>query len=192
MQAFKRLTKEDKSLVALMKSNATTEARQMGAKGPMDSLTFDAFNKWVKNHAGAAKELFTEQELSTLRAIQKDLKTAASANSLGQAQGSNTAQNIFSMGALGNSRAQAVANNIPLGVGKYVTGPLFGMAKENAMTNRNAILSQLLEDPAVMADALKMYSQRQPPSNALVELLRSPQGQQLLLKGAPVASTSGQ
>lgn len=192
MQAFKRLTKEDKSLVALMKSNATTEARQMGAKGPMDSLTFDAFNKWMKNHAGAAKELFTEQELSTLRAIQKDLKTAASANSLGQAQGSNTAQNIFSMGALGNSRAQAVANNIPLGVGKYVTGPLFGMAKENAMTNRNAILSQLLEDPAVMADALKMYSQRQPPSNALVELLRSPQGQQLLLKGAPVASTSGQ
>lgn len=188
MQAFKRLTKEDQALVAMMKSNATTEALQMGAKGPNGALTFDAFNKWMKNHAGAAKELFTDQEMATLKAIQDQTRATAAASVLGRAEGSPSAQNLFSMGALGSNKLAAVANGVP--VVKHVAGPALAFIKANVENNRNAILSRLLSEPETMAEALRQYSQRAAPSNALTKLLSDPRAQQALARSAPVAATS--
>ena len=187
MQAFKRLTKEDQGLVRLMKSNATTEALQSSAKGPQGAMTFDAFNKWMKTHAGAAKELFSDQELATLKAIGDELRTATKAENLGRATGSNTAQNIMSGGILGNPRAQAIAQSLPMGVGNFVTGPLFNYARTSGETARNAALAQLLADPELMGQQLRMYSQGRAPS-ALIETLKNPQLQQMLQRSAPVIS----
>lgn len=187
MQAFKRLTKEDQGLVRLMKSNATTEALQSSAKGPQGAMTFDAFNKWMKNHSGAAKELFSEQELATLKAIGDELRGAVSAENLGRATGSNTAQNIMSNGILDNPRAQAIVQSLPMGVGKFVTGPLFNYARASGEAARNNALARLLADPELMGQQLRMYSQGRAPS-ALIEALKNPQLQQLGVRAAPVIS----
>ena len=187
MRAFKRLTKEDQSLVKLMKSNATTEALQSSAKGPQGAMTFDAFNKWMKNHSGAAKELFSDQELATLKAIGDELRGATKAENLGRATGSNTAQNIMSNGILDNPRAQAVAQSMPMGVGKFVTGPLFNYARASGETARNNALAQLLADPELMGQQLRMYSQGRAP-NAVTRLLTNQQLQQFGVRAAPVIS----
>lgn len=187
MQAFKRLTKEDQNLVQLMKSNATTEALQESARGPAGMITYDKFNKWLKNHSGAAKELFTEQELATLKAIQSETKNAAVSDGLGAARGSPTFQNFFSNGALDNRGLGLAANKIP--GGQMVLGAL----KNANEKSRNNALSELLANPESMAKALEDYGVRASKGkNKLVELLQSPEGQQLMYRLAPQMATSRQ
>lgn len=196
MQAFKRLSAGDQNLARLMKSNATTELldQAKGAKGPNNpdgTLTAAAVDKWMRNHAGAAKELFTQPELAVLKAIQNETGAAAAAENLARATGSNTAQNLFSMGALGSNKLAALANNTP-GV-KYVAGPLLDWMKSGVQKNRNEILARLLAEPQEMAQALQLSGLRTEQGRNLADLLRtSPQVQQMLLRGAPVAAISGQ
>jgi hypothetical protein len=183
MRSFKGLVGGDDRLIGLLKQNATTEALQQSAKGPSGALTFAAFDKWMKNHSGAAKELFSPQELATLKAIQNETRIAASAEDLGRATGSNTAQNIFSMGALDNKLLNAGANYGPM---KYLTGPALAYIKKTSAENRNAILSGLLENPEKMAKALDESAKRGSNSKALVGLLASPVAEQALYRAAPV------
>jgi hypothetical protein len=172
LQAFKRLTKDDKDLVSLMKSNATTEALQNAGKGVDGALAYDAFKKWLRTHSGAAKELFTPQELATLRAIEKELETAASANIKGSAQNSHTAQLLQSMseGPLG-STGQAVTNMLP--GGRYWAGPLLSMAKNAGKKSKARDLSALLTDPDLLAKELQSFTARQTPG-AVQGALSSP------------------
>ena len=179
MQAFKRLTADDQNLIKLMKSNATTEALQSSARGPLGEITFDKFNKWMQNHSGAAKELFTPQELATLKAIQDETRNTAAAAGLGAAKGSPTFQNFFSNGALDNKSLNLLAHKIPGG------NLALGALKNASEKTRNNILSELLSNPESMAQALQDYGKRSGQTNKLVELLSQPENQQLMYRLAP-------
>jgi hypothetical protein len=185
MQAFKRLTKEDQALVSLMKSNATTEALNQGAKGPSGALTFDAFNKWMKTHSGAARELFTDSEMATLKAIQGQTRDAAASDALGSAKGSPTFQNFYSNGTLDNPLLNVAANKIPFG--KVALTALKGANEKS----RNEILSKLLADPSEMVKALEASGVRGEAKNKILQLMNTPDGQktlQMLYRAAPATS----
>jgi hypothetical protein len=197
MQAFKRLIAGDEGLTNEMKRNAITEAAQVAAKGakggntPEGTMTANAFGKWLDSHSGAAKELFNPSELATLKAIKNETGNAAAANALGRAEGSPTAQNLFSMGALDNPKLQALANNAPLKI-KYITGPMLSALKSSVSSTRNETLSKLLADPELMAESLKQYGMREAgrTPNKLTQLLQSPEVQQQLYRLAPQAANA--
>lgn len=185
MQAFKKLTAGDQVMAKLMKSNAITEFLDQGAKGargpntPQGTLTPDAVSKWMRNHAGAAKELFSPQELDVLKAIQNETGSAGAANILGRAEGSPTAQNLFHMGALDNNKLKALANKSTL------TGAAFNGLKDILASNRDNTLSELLANPDVMAAALGDYTKRNAAKNKLAAIMASPNAMQNVYRVAP-------
>ena len=195
LQAFKRLTKDDKGLVRLMKSNAMTELLDQAGKGtkgpltPEGTLTAAGVDKWMRNHAGAAKELFTPQELAVLKAVQSETGRAGAAENLGRASGSNTAQNlqsILNLGLLSNPGLQSVANRIPFG--KYTTGPAVAFMRGVGEKSRNDTLARLLADPEEMAKALQLSGGRSAKSNALAKLLADIKPGQAIARTVPVIS----
>ena len=190
IEDFNRLTGSDKTLTGLLKSNATTELldQAKGAKGPLTpdgSLTANGVDKWMRNHAGALENLFSQPEKSTLKAVQNEIGAVGAAENLGRATGSNTAQNLFSAGALDSPALKAAANGIK-GV-RLITGPALEWVKNSSAANRNKLLSALLEDPELMAKTLQASKVRDEAGAKLAELLNSPQAKQLLYRAAPVA-----
>ena len=153
MQAFKRLAGDVPNLMQEMKRFALTEGVSTADSG--GALT-SKFVKWAQSRSGASKELFSESEMATIKAVadavQKSIKTEA----LGRVTGSDTAQKLASMQSLGllDSRAvDVLANRIPV-LGSF-TGPMLSGLRASATQNRNAIMSGLLANPDEMAAALR-------------------------------------
>lgn len=191
IEDFGRLTGGDDRLARLLKSNAMTELldQAKGAKGPLSpdgTLTANGVDKWMRNHSGGVEALFNPGERATLRAIQNETGAAGAADALGMAKGSNTAQNIFSAGALDSKLLNAAANGVK-GL-RLVTGPALEFVKKSSAENRNKLLAALLEDPELIAKTLQASKARDATGNKLAELLRSPQAQQMLYRSAPVIS----
>lgn len=180
VEAFKRLTGNDQNLVSEMKRLATTEASETFSKNAAGEATFDKFNKWLRTHSGAARELFSDSELATLKAINDNLRTTNLAENLGRATGSNTAQNFFSQGILDKPGVNLFASKVPFGQAAL------GMVKGAAEKSNSSTLAQLLANPETMAKALQDYSKRGQKSK-LAELLASPEAQQLMYRMAPIS-----
>jgi hypothetical protein len=180
VEAFKRLTGNDQNLVSEMKRLATTEASETFSKNAAGEATFDKFNKWLRTHSGAARELFSDSELATLKAINDNLRTTNLAENLGRATGSNTAQNFFSQGVLDKPGVNLFASKVPFGQAAL------GMVKGAAEKSNSSTLAQLLASPETMAKALQDYSKRGQKSK-LAELLASPEAQQLMYRMAPIS-----
>jgi hypothetical protein len=78
MQAFKRLAGDVPNLMQEMKRFALTEGVSTADSG--GALT-SKFVKWAQSRSGASKELFSESEMATIKAVadavQKSIKTEA-------------------------------------------------------------------------------------------------------------------
>ena len=186
VKSFRTLTENNPELLRLMKTNATTEALQQSAKGPNQTITYGAFDKWLKSHSGALDQLFSDSELATLRAINKDTRIAASAENLGRATGSNTYQNIFSNGMLDSKLLNATADNVP--VLKYLTGPALNYIKGVSSEKRNAIMSELLANPEYMSKVLNDAVKRSRSLESFNSLLANSKARRVspLLSQTPV------
>lgn len=181
VQAFKRLIGNRDDLAQELKRFATTEAASTGnVQGDLTSK----YLKWLQSRSGAIKELFTAQELATLKEIGKAVEKGIGAENLGRVSGSDTAQKLAAlnnMGLLDNKAVSLLANRVPI-VGQF-TGPMLSGLRETAIQSQNKQLAGLLADPEALAAALRKNT---PGDAGLLRLLR-PAGRGLL-GAAPVIS----
>ena len=179
MQAFKRLIGNRDDLAQELKRFATTEAASTGnVQGDLTSK----YLKWLQSRSGANKELFTAQELATLKEVGKAVEKGIGAENLGRVSGSDTAQKLEALNNLGlldSKVLNVLATKIPL-VGSF-TGPALTGLRETAGRTRNNALSKLLANPDDLAQALKPGT---PQSNKLLEWMNK-QGA-LASKAVPV------
>lgn len=181
VQAFKRLIGNRDDLAQELKRFAITEAASTGnVQGDLTSK----YLKWLQSRSGANKELFTAQELATLKEVGKAVEKGIGAENLGRVSGSDTAQKLASlnnMGLLDNKAVSLLANRIPI-VGQF-TGPMLSGLRETAIQRQNKQLAGLLADPDALAAALRKST---PGDAGLLRLMR-PAGRGLL-QVAPVIS----
>ena len=153
MQSFKRLIGNRTDLAQEMKRYALTEGVQtQNAQGDLTSKFID----WMESRSGANAELFTKQELATLKEVGKAVERQIRAESLGRVSGSDTAQKLASLNSLGALDSKAVdffANRIPV-VGQF-TGPMLTGLRQNAAAQRNQIIGGLLADPSEFVSVLR-------------------------------------
>ena len=153
MQAFKRLIGNREDLAQEMKRFATTEGYGTGnAAGDLTTK----FRAWLRSRSGANAELFTEQELATLKEVGKAVERSMKAENLGRVSGSDTAQKLASLqsnGMLDSRMVDVLANRIPI-VGSF-TGPMLSGLRSTATQTRNTAMSGLLSDPAALEAALR-------------------------------------
>jgi hypothetical protein len=181
--AFNRLVGNNDrgALVPEMKSYGLTEG--LATANQAGDLT-GKFGKWADSRSGAIGGLFDEGERATIGEVRKAVDRGVSAENLGRATGSNTAQNLASMQSLGMLDSRAVdvlANRIPLV--KVFSGPLLQKLRETARVTQNNTLAALLASPDEFAKALR--AGQVPQDHRLVDALEAVQP--LLLRGAPLA-----
>lgn len=160
MQAFKRLIGNREDLAAEMKRYAMTEGvSTSNAQGDLTSKFID----WMESRSGANAELFTKQELATIKEVGKAVDRQIKAESLGRVSGSDTAQKLASLndyGMLDGRLTDLLANRIPY-IGQF-TGPMLSGLRQNAATQRNLLLGGLLNNPDEFAAALRYGSKAAP------------------------------
>ena len=181
VKAFKRLIGNRADLADELKRYAVTEAASTSnASGDLTSK----YIKWMESRSGAARELFTDGEMATLREVGKAVEKSLGAENLGRVTGSDTAQKLAAlnnMGLLDNKAVNILATRIPF-VGQF-TGPMLSGLRETAIQKQNKQLAGLLADPDALAAALRKAT---PGDSDLLRLLR-PAGRGLL-QTAPVIS----
>ncbi len=153
MQAFKRLAGDVPNLMQEMKRFAITEgANTSNASGELTQKFID----WAKSRSGASRELFSPNELATVREVGKAVERAIKTEGLGRVTGSDTAQKLASLQSLGlldNRVVDVLANRIPV-VGSF-TGPALSSLRNAAAQKRNTLMAGLLANPEEMAAALR-------------------------------------
>lgn len=164
MQAFKKLIGNREDLANELKRFATTEAASTGnVQGDLTSK----YLKWLQSRSGASRELFTPNELATLKEVGKAVEKSLGAENLGRVSGSDTAQKLEALNNLGlldSKVLDLLATRIPI-VGSF-TGPALTGLRETAGRTRNNALSKLLANPDDLVQALKPGT---PQSNKLLE-----------------------
>ena len=179
--AFKRLIGDRADLADELKRYAVTEAASTSnASGDLTSK----YIKWMESRSGAARELFSDSEMATLREVGNAVEKSLKAENLGRVSGSDTAQKLAAlnnMGLLDNKAVSLLANRIPI-VGQF-TGPMLSGLRETAIQRQNKQLAGLLADPDALAAALRKST---PGDAGLLRLMR-PAGRGLL-QVAPVIS----
>jgi hypothetical protein len=164
MQAFKRLIGNREDLANELKRFATTEAASTGnVQGDLTSK----YLKWLQSRSGASRELFTPNELATLKEVGKAVEKSIGAENLGRVSGSDTAQKLEALNNLGLLDSKVInilATKIPI-VGSF-TGPALAGLRETAGQTRNNALSKLLANPDDLVKALQPGT---PQSNKLLE-----------------------
>lgn len=179
--AFKRLIGDRADLADELKRYAVTEAASTSnASGDLTSK----YLKWMESRSGAARELFSDSEMATLREVGNAVEKSLKAENLGRVSGSDTAQKLAAlnnMGLLDNKAVSLLANRIPI-VGQF-TGPMLSGLRETAIQRQNKQLAGLLADPDALAAALRKST---PGDAGLLRLMR-PAGRGLL-QVAPVIS----
>lgn len=179
--AFKRLIGDRADLAEELKRYAVTEAASTGnVAGDLTSK----YLKWMESRSGAARELFSDSEMATLREVGNAVEKSLKAENLGRVSGSDTAQKLAAlnnMGLLDNKAVSLLANRIPI-VGQF-TGPMLSGLRETAIQRQNKQLAGLLADPDALAAALRKST---PGDAGLLRLMR-PAGRGLL-QVAPVIS----
>lgn len=179
--AFKRLIGNRADLADELKRYAVTEAASTSnASGDLTSK----YIKWLESRSGAARELFSDSEMATLREVGNAVEKSLKAENLGRVSGSDTAQKLAAlnnMGLLDNKAVSLLANRIPI-VGQF-TGPMLSGLRETAIQRQNKQLAGLLADPDALAAALRKST---PGDAGLLRLMR-PAGRGLL-QVAPVIS----
>ena len=179
--AFKRLIGDRADLAEELKRYAVTEAASTGnVAGDLTSK----YLKWMESRSGAARELFSDSEMATLREVGNAVEKSLKAENLGRVSGSDTAQKLAAlnnMGLLDNKAVSLLANRIPI-VGQF-TGPMLSGLRDTAIQSQNKQLAGLLADPEALAAALRKNT---PGDAGLLRLLR-PAGRGLL-GAAPVIS----
>lgn len=177
--AFKRLIGNRADLADELKRYAVTEAASTSnASGDLTSK----YIKWLESRSGAARELFSDSEMATLREVGNAVEKSLKAENLGRVSGSDTAQKLAAlnnMGLLDNKAVSLLANRIPI-VGQF-TGPMLSGLRDTAIKKQNQQLAGLLADPDALAAALRKST---PGDAGLLRLMR-PAGRGLL-KAAPV------
>jgi hypothetical protein len=181
LKAFKRLIGNRADLADELKRYAVTEAASTSnASGDLTSK----YIKWMEARSGAARELFSDSEMATLREVGNAVEKSLKAENLGRVSGSDTAQKLAAlnnMGLLDNKAVSLLANRIPI-VGQF-TGPMLSGLRETAIQRQNKQLAGLLADPDALAAALRKST---PGDAGLLRLMR-PAGRGLL-QVAPVIS----
>lgn len=181
VKAFKRLIGNRADLADELKRYAVTEAASTSnASGDLTSK----YIKWMEARSGAARELFSDSEMATLREVGNAVEKSLKAENLGRVSGSDTAQKLAAlnnMGLLDNKAVSLLANRIPI-VGQF-TGPMLSGLRETAIQRQNKQLAGLLADPDALAAALRKST---PGDAGLLRLMR-PAGRGLL-QVAPVIS----
>ena len=181
VKAFKRLIGNRADLADELKRYAVTEAASTSnASGDLTSK----YIKWMEARSGAARELFSDSEMATLREVGNAVEKSLKAENLGRVSGSDTAQKLAAlnnMGLLDNKAVSLLANRVPI-VGQF-TGPMLSGLRETAIQSQNKQLAGLLADPEALAAALRKNT---PGDAGLLRLLR-PAGRGLL-GAAPVIS----
>jgi hypothetical protein len=183
IQGFKRVASPDTT--SLLKNYAVTDLASQTDR--LGNLTNAKYQNWTNARSGAVKGLFDEPERATLRGVGQDLARADSAQALGMAMGSNTAQNVQSalgLGLLDSPAVALLASRIP-GV-KHFTGPMLESLRETAKRGKVQQLSGLLSDPVALDRAIAeslSYSMRRPGLLADDPLVP------LLLRQAPLLTT---
>lgn len=181
VKAFKRLIGNRADLADELKRYAVTEAASTSnASGDLTSK----YIKWMEARSGAARELFSDSEMATLREVGNAVEKSLKAENLGRVSGSDTAQKLAAlnnMGLLDNKAVSLLANRIPI-VGQF-TGPMLSGLRETAIQRQNKQLAGLLADPDALAAALRKST---PGDAGLLRLMR-PVGRGLL-QVAPVIS----
>jgi hypothetical protein len=181
-QAFRRLVADDPQLMGDLRRYAVTDAaNQVDQFG---NLTNAKFNRWLAARSGATGEIFSEPQRAILKAIADDLRRAGSAESLGRAGGSDTAQKAASMlrlGLLDNPTTSYAASRIPGGrsVLDFFRGPAQAAKAER--------IGGLLANPERTAGLLDSYIlSQQPRSMGLLNLAADP----TLYRTAPLLLTA--
>lgn len=154
MRALKRLVADKPALMDEMKRFAVTEAVDTASR--TGDLTSKYVN-WLKRRSGASRELFTEQELQTLKEVGKAVQRQINAEELGRVSGSDTAQKLAALnnlGALDSPFLNVAANRLPL-IGSF-TGPALAGLRDTASRTRNNMLAGLMANPDDLAAALKI------------------------------------
>lgn len=166
VKAFKTLIGNRSDLADELKRFAVTEAAGTGnVAGDLTSK----YMKWLQSRSGATRELFTPQEMATLKEVGKSVERGISAENLGRVSGSDTAQKLEALNNLGLLDSKVVnvlATRIP-GVGAF-TGPALNSLRETAGRTRNNALSKMLANPDELAKALRPGTAQ---SNKLLEFL---------------------
>lgn len=166
VKAFKTLIGNRLDLAAELKRFAVTEAAGTGnVAGDLTSK----YLKWMESRAGATRELFTPNEMATLKEVGKSVERGIGAENLGRVSGSDTAQKLEALNNLGlldSKMVNVLATRIPL-VGSF-TGPALNSLRETAGRTRNNALSKMLANPDELAKALKPGTAQ---SNKLIDFL---------------------
>lgn len=158
MQAFKRLAGDVPHLMDEMKRFAVTEgANTATAQGELASK----FVNWAKARSGASRELFSPNELATIKEVAKSVERSLKTEGLGRVTNSDTAQKLASMQSLGllDSKAlDVLANRIPYV--KSLSGPVLQGMRNMAAQKQNTIMAGLLANPEEMASVLASQTPR--------------------------------
>jgi hypothetical protein len=152
-QAFRRLIGDRQDLAQELKRFALTEgAATSNAGGDLTSK----FVKWAESRSGGIRELFSPQEVATIREVSKAVERGMSAENLGRVTNSDTMQKMIGMqrnGLLDSKVVDVLANRIP-GIGAF-TGPMLTGLRNTATTSKQAAMANLLSDPAAFESALR-------------------------------------
>ena len=186
--AFQRLRGRDFSDRSLKNYAITDLASQTDQLGNL--LPARAGN-WLDARSGAIPGLFNEGEQATLSAVRQSLDRAATAESLGRATGSNTAQNAQSalnLGLLDNPAVNFVAGRIP--ILKSFSGPTLEALRKNARQAKVRELGELLADPQALNEAIAGLLSRPVGAGLLSAPERSGGLLGLSVRATPLLSTS--
>jgi hypothetical protein len=182
IKAFKRLIGNRDDLAAELKSFAMTQGAGMAdAQGTLG----DKFVKWARSRSGANKELFSPNELATIREVGRAVQNQIRTEGLGRVTGSDTAQKLASLqsnGILDSRALNIAANRIPI-VGQF-TGPMLQGLKDSSAKTRNETMARLLANPDEFAKALQNPESKSALIRALIDY--SPN----VSRAAPVAIPS--
>ncbi len=153
MQAFKNLIGNRADLAQEMKRYALTEgADTSNAAGDLTSK----FINWMNSRSGAAAQLFTPQELTTVKEVGNAVQRSIDAEGLERVTGSDTAQKLASLqkyGLLDNHAVDVLARRIPF-IGHF-TGPALDSLRRSAAQTRLNTFDKLLANPATFEAALR-------------------------------------
>jgi len=184
VKAFKKLIGNRSDLADELKRYAVTEGA--GTSNVAGDLT-SKYLKWMESRSGASRELFTEQELATLKEVGKAVERGIGAESLGRVSGSDTAQKLEALNNLGlldSKTVNLLATRIP-GIGAF-TGPMLSRLRETAAGTRNNALSKLLANPDELVQALQPGSSQRSKLMQLMDTKKGQQTLQMLYRTAPV------
>lgn len=128
-----------------------TEKAVRGTEGAQTILP-QSLSGYVDKRSQLLQRILTPEEYKALQAVKQDALRGARATNLDKGIGSNTAQNLFSLGVLDNPIVAAAASKTPL-VGGYMQGML-SQARQAGEADMTKEIARLMADPAFTVDAI--------------------------------------